>query len=92
MKTFNVPQFYNGICYYFKSTCFNFDKVIKLFTLSYLQPTWHDAKYSFLNGYYGYHQISIALKDKYKTTFVTNWGAFTWVLMPFGIKNGPPTY
>jgi hypothetical protein len=26
--------------------------------------------YSFLNGYLGYHQISIAPKDIYKTTFV----------------------
>jgi len=34
MKTFNVPYFYNRFCYYFKSTCFIFDKVIKLFTLS----------------------------------------------------------
>jgi len=25
-------------------------------------------------------------------TFVIDWGAFTWVVMPFGIKNGPPTY
>jgi hypothetical protein len=26
--------------------------------------------YYFLDGYLGYHQISIASKDKYKTTFV----------------------
>ncbi len=32
--------------------------------------------YSFLDGYSGYHQISIALKDKYKTAFVINWGGF----------------
>ncbi len=38
MKTFNVPQFYNWFCYYFKSTCFSFNKVIKLFTLSCLHP------------------------------------------------------
>jgi hypothetical protein len=31
----------------------------------------HDL-YSFLNGYIGYHQISVAPKDKYKTIFVTN--------------------
>jgi hypothetical protein len=48
--------------------------------------------YSFLNGYSGYHQISIALEDRYKTTFVTDWGAFIWKVMPFGVKNGPPTY
>jgi hypothetical protein len=27
--------------------------------------------YSFLNGYSRYHQISIILEDKYKTTFFT---------------------
>jgi hypothetical protein len=38
----------------------------------------HDA-YSFFNGYSRCHQISTATQDKYKTTFVTNWGAFTLV-------------
>jgi hypothetical protein len=28
--------------------------------------------YSFLDGYSGYHQISIVLEDGYKTAFVTN--------------------
>ncbi len=28
--------------------------------------------YSFLDGYSRYHQISIALKDSYKTAFVTD--------------------
>jgi hypothetical protein len=36
----------------------------------------HDV-YSVLYGYFRYHQISIAPEDKYKTTFVTNWGACT---------------
>jgi hypothetical protein len=48
--------------------------------------------YSFLDGYSRYHQISIAPKDKYKIIFVTNWGAFIWKVMLFGVKNGPPTY
>jgi len=26
--------------------------------------------YSFLDGYLGYHQIFVALEDRYKTTFV----------------------
>jgi hypothetical protein len=34
----------------------------------------------------------IAPKDKYKATFITNWGVFIWVVMPFGFKNVPPTY
>jgi hypothetical protein len=28
--------------------------------------------YYFLDGYSGYHQISIVLEDRYKTTFVIN--------------------
>jgi hypothetical protein len=48
--------------------------------------------YSFLDGFSSYHQIMIAPKDKYKITFITNWGAFIWVVMLFGFKNGPSTY
>jgi hypothetical protein len=46
---------------------------------------WYEA-------YLGYHQISIALEDRYKIAFVTDWGAFIWKVMPFGMKNGPLTY
>jgi hypothetical protein len=48
--------------------------------------------YTLLDGFFGYHQISKILEDQYKTAFITNWGAFVWVVMPFGVKNGPPTY
>jgi hypothetical protein len=52
---------------------------------------WYGA-YSFLYGYSRYHQISIAPKDIYRITFVTDYGAFIWKVMLFGVKNGPPTY
>ncbi len=48
--------------------------------------------YSFLDGYSGYHQIFIAHDDRYKATFATDWGAFVWILISFGVKNGPPTF
>jgi nucleosome binding factor SPN SPT16 subunit len=48
--------------------------------------------YTFLDGFFGYHQISRALEDQYKTAFITDWGAFVWVAMLFGVKNGPPIY
>jgi len=48
--------------------------------------------YLFLDGYLGHHQISIAPKDRYKTTFVKDWGVFVRMVMPFGVKNGPPTF
>ncbi len=42
--------------------------------------------YTFLNGFFGYHYISIAPKNQYKTAVVIDWGAFVWVVMPFGVK------
>jgi hypothetical protein len=35
--------------------------------------------YTFLNDFSKYHQISKTLEDQYKTTLVTDWGAFGWV-------------
>jgi hypothetical protein len=34
----------------------------------------------------------ITPKDKYKIAFITEWGAFMWLVMPFRLKNVPPTY
>jgi len=48
--------------------------------------------YSFLDGYSRYHHIFITHEDKYKTTFVIDWGAFVWMVMLFGAKNGPLTF
>ena len=45
--------------------------------------------YSFIDGFYGYHQIRIAKEDRHKTTFVTEWGCFQYTAMPFGLKNAP---
>jgi hypothetical protein len=48
--------------------------------------------YSFLDAFFTYHQIMITPKDKYKIAFITDWETFVWVIMPFGLKNAPPTY
>ena len=50
------------------------------------------AAYSFINYFSGYHQVHIHVDDRYKTAFITEWGAYVWVVMPFGLKNAPPTY
>ncbi len=39
-----------------------FDEVLNIIAKS--------KAYSFLDGYFGYHQISVAFEDRYKTTFV----------------------
>jgi hypothetical protein len=48
--------------------------------------------YTFLDGFFGYHQISITLQDQYKITFVNDWGGFCMGCNAFWGKNGPPTY
>ena len=47
---------------------------------------------SFLDAYSGYHQIKVAVKDQEKTTFITPFGAFYYVSMPFGLKSAQATY
>jgi hypothetical protein len=42
--------------------------------------------YSFLDGFPGYHQITITLENKYNTALIKDWGAFVWIVMPFGFK------
>ena len=47
---------------------------------------------SFLDAYSGYHQIKMAVKDQEKTAFITPFGAFCYVSMPFGLKCAQATY
>ena len=42
---------------------------------------------SLLDAYSGYHQIKMAVKDQEKTAFITPFGAFCYVSMPFGLKS-----
>jgi hypothetical protein len=48
--------------------------------------------YLFLDGFSNYHRITITSDDRYNTTFIINWGVFVCIVMPFGLKNDPPTY
>ena len=47
---------------------------------------------SFLDAFQGYHQISQALEDQEKTTFVTPTGNYHYKVMSFGLKNAGSTY
>ena len=47
---------------------------------------------SFLDAFQGYHQISLALDDQEKITFVTPIGNYYYKVMPFGLKNAGSTY
>nr|ABF97190.1 retrotransposon protein, putative, Ty3-gypsy subclass [Oryza sativa Japonica Group] len=47
---------------------------------------------SFLDCYSGYHQIRLKESDYLKTSFITPFGAYCYITMPFGLKNAGATY
>jgi hypothetical protein len=47
---------------------------------------------SFLDAYSGYHQISLAIDDEEKTTFIAPFRIFCYTKMAFRLKNGGTTY
>nr|GEX92944.1 reverse transcriptase domain-containing protein [Tanacetum cinerariifolium] len=48
--------------------------------------------YFFLDGFSGYFQIPIDLKDQEKTTFTCPYGTFAYRCMLFGLSNAPGTF
>ena len=50
------------------------------------------SHYCFLDGYSGYNQIAIALRDWEKSTFTCLYGTFAFRRMPFGLCNAPVTF
>ena len=49
-------------------------------------------KYSFVDWYNRYNQISLAVEDMKKTMFITEWGAFIYFVMPFWLCNVLTTF
>jgi hypothetical protein len=47
---------------------------------------------SFLDAYFGFHQIQMSREDRKHTTFVTVDGLYCYVVMPYGLKNVLPTF
>ena len=46
----------------------------------------------FLDAYSGYHHIAMKESDQLATSFITPFGSFCYVTMPFGLKNAGATY
>ena len=40
----------------------------------------------------GFHQVAMKESDKEKTAFMTPFGLMQCVMMPYGLKNSPPTF
>jgi len=55
------------------------------------QVTWSQMM-SLLDGCSRYNQIKVKREDKYKTTFITHWGTFSYECMPFGLSNVGATF
>ena len=47
---------------------------------------------SFLDAYSGFHQIPLKKEDQIKTSFITPYGAYCYIIMPFGMRNVGATY
>jgi len=47
---------------------------------------------TFLDSYSGYHQIKMKESDQLATSFITPFGMYCYVTMPFGLRNAGATY
>jgi hypothetical protein len=47
---------------------------------------------SFIDAYYGFHQIQMAREDEEKIAFITNDGLYFYISMPYGLKNALPMF
>ena len=47
---------------------------------------------SFMDGFSEYNQILMAPEDMEKTSFITEWGTYYHLVMPFRLKNTGATY
>ncbi|MBW4964497.1 reverse transcriptase domain-containing protein, partial [Sulfitobacter sp. CW3] len=52
-----------------------------------LENVGGQEEYLFTDGFSSYYKIKISPKDRYKTTFSTEWGSYQYIVMPFGLKN-----
>lgn len=47
---------------------------------------------SFMDGYFEYNQVKMAVENREKIAFTTPWGIFFYRVMPFSLKNVEATY
>jgi hypothetical protein len=48
--------------------------------------------FSLMDGFFGYNQINIVLEDQHKIAFICPWGTFSYLKLPFGLKNAGATF
>jgi hypothetical protein len=62
------------------------------FTDEVLENVGGNDVYSFTDEFLGCHQIKVALKDIYNTTFAMEWGSYKYTVMLVGLKNAPTIF
>jgi hypothetical protein len=45
-----------------------------------------------MDGYNGYNRIKVAKENKENSTFILEWGAYAYNVMPFNSCNAPITF
>ena len=59
------------------------------FTYEVLESVGGQEVYSFTDGFSRYHHIIIVKEYRHKTNFTMEWGCFSYMVMPFRLKNAP---
>ncbi|KAK1645793.1 hypothetical protein QYE76_063598 [Lolium multiflorum] len=81
--------------------CIDFRKVNKVnkkdhyplpFIDQMLERLSKNTHFCFLDGYSGFSQIAVRVKDQEKTTFTCPYGTYAYRRMPFGLCNAPATF
>ncbi|GKV22103.1 hypothetical protein SLEP1_g31999 [Rubroshorea leprosula] len=67
--------------------CYSMPSIDKL-----VETASGNERLSLLNAYSGYHQVPMALEDEEKTSFYAADEIYSYVMMPFGLKNAGATY
>jgi hypothetical protein len=57
-----------------------------------LQQVAGSQMMSLLDNFSRYYKIKVKRADRYKTTFTTQWGTFSYECMPFGLSNAGATF
>ena len=47
---------------------------------------------SMLDGFSSYNKVMVKKEDRHKTTFITPWGTFEYLRIPFGLTNAGATF
>ena len=82
-----------GVCVWIKPTLIRpVQLILSLSPVLIIDAMVGCERLSFLDAYPSYHQIKMAVKDQEKTSYITPFGAFCYLYMPFGLKSAQVTY